>query len=429
MIGHALDAAFAAGAERAVVVVGYQRRAVEQWVREAFPDRPVKFVVQDEQLGTAHAVWSAREFLESGPERTLIQYGDVPAMDGETLRSFVETAEHSRAPLALMTARPEENAEYGRILRDEEDDVLGVVEYADATPRQREIDEVNAGFYVADTPFLTEHLPRICSGAAETAQEEYYLPDLVEIAVESEGAHAWECPEAARIHGVNTRTDLAEVTDAMRRRINRTWMEAGVTMIDPSATYVEPEVELSRDVVLYPDVHLRGETVVGEGTVVENGSVLRDAKLAADVHIKPHCFVEEAEIDSGTNVGPSAHLRPGADVGRNCKVGNYVEVKKARLEDGVKAGHLTYLGDAHVGEGANIGAGTITCNYDGEEKHETRIGPRAFIGSNSSLVAPVEIGERAYVGAGSTITEDVPDRALGVGRGRQRNIEEWAEDE
>jgi bifunctional UDP-N-acetylglucosamine pyrophosphorylase/glucosamine-1-phosphate N-acetyltransferase len=181
--------------------------------------------------------------------------------------------------------------------------------------------------------------------------------------------------------------------------------------------------------VLHPGVDLRGETSVGPGTVVENGSVLRDCEIADDVHIKPHCVLEEANVDSGTEIGPSAHLRPGADIGKHCKVGNYVEIKKARLEDGVKAGHLTYLGDAHVGEGTNVGAGTITCNYDGEQKHETHIGPGAFIGSNSSLVAPLEVGEGAYIGAGSTITEDVPDRALGVGRGHQRNIENWSDAE
>lgn len=429
MIGHALEAAFEAGAERAVVVTGYQRRKVEEWIRNHFGDRPVAFVEQEEQLGTAHAVWAAREYLESGPEYTLVQYGDAPTMDGETLREFAEKTMASRAPLGLMTAFPQDPGSYGRIVRTEQGELRAVVEYADATPEERSIGEVNAGFYAAKTSLLHEHLPTICSGAAETAQEEYYLTDLVEIAVESAGAFGWECPDPGRIHGVNTRMDLAEVTAAMQERINRRWMEEGVTMIDPSTTYVEPDVELGRDVVLHPGVHLRGDTSVGPGTVVENGSVLRDCEIAGDVHIKPHCFLEEASVDSGTNVGPSAHLRPGADIGKNCKVGNYVEVKKARLEDGVKAGHLTYLGDAHIGEGTNVGAGTITCNYDGEEKHETRIGPGAFIGSNASLVAPLRVGEGAYIGAGSTITEDVPDRALGVGRGRQRNIEEWAESE
>ncbi|MFB6351376.1 MAG: DapH/DapD/GlmU-related protein, partial [Bradymonadaceae bacterium] len=253
--------------------------------------------------------------------------------------------------------------------------------------------------------------------------------DLVERAVEDQGVFGWECPDPEVIQGVNTRADLAEVTDIARDRINRRWMEAGVTMIDPATTYVEPDVELAEDVILHPGVDLRGETTVGPGTVVENGSVIRDCEIAGDVHVKPNCDLEDSSVDSGTNVGPFAHLRPGSKDGKHCKVGNYVEVKKSTLEDGVKVGHLTYLGNAHVKRKANIGAGTITCNYDGEDKHRTVIGEEAFIGSNSSLVAPVEIGDGAYVGAGSTITEDVPGGDLGVGRGRQRNVEGWAEDE
>ena len=427
MIGHAVRAAFGAGAERAIVVTGYNRENVESWLVENEDGERLEFVYQEEQLGTGHAVWTAEEFLRDGPDYTLIQYGDVPLMDGGTLENFAELTIDSRRPLGLMTARVEDPDEYGRVVRDEDGEVLGVVEYADASPQQRQIDEINAGFYVARKDFLLEHLPEICSGDAENAQQEYYLTDLIEIAVETEGVFGWECPDPRIIEGVNTRADLAEVSEVARGFVNRRWMEEGVTMLDPDNTYVELDVELENDVTLHPGVHLRGDTAIGSGTVVENGSVIRDCEIAGEVHIKPNCHLEESKVDSGTNVGPFAHLRPGSDIGKNCKVGNYVEVKKSRLEDGVKAGHLTYLGDAHVKERANIGAGTITCNYDGEEKHRTEIGKEAFIGSNSSLVAPVKIGDGAYVGAGSTITDDVPGKALGLGRGRQRNIDEWAD--
>lgn len=427
MIDYAVRAALDAGARRAVVVTGYQRDKVEGWLRNRpYADR-LEFAVQDRQLGTAHAVWMAEPYLDDGPEYTIVQYGDVPLMDAETLETFAERTINSRHHLGLMTAVLDDPKKYGRVVRDDAGDLLRIVEYADATLEERKIDEINAGFYVAHSSFLAEHLSTICSGPAETAQEEYYLTELVELAAEAEGTFGFQCDETFRIEGVNTRADLAEVTDEMRRQINETWMQEGVTMIDPSATYVEPSVELSNDVVLHPGVQLIGETTIASGAVVENGSVLRDTSIGPDVHVKAHSYLEEATVDSGTSIGPSAHLRPGSDIGKDCKVGNYVEVKKSRLEDGVKAGHLTYLGDAHVGERANVGAGTITCNYDGEQKHRTEIGAEAFIGSNSSLVAPLRIGEGAYIGAGSTITEDVPPAALGIGRGRQCTIENWAD--
>ncbi len=429
MISWAVQAALEAGAERAVVVTGYQRERVEGWLVDHEDAERIEFTVQDEQLGTGHAVWMAEEYLREGPKYTLIQYGDVPLMDANTLGAFVQDTADSRRPVGLMTALLDDPAQYGRIVRDGDGDIVDIVEYADASPDQRAIDEINAGFYTAATDFLVDHLPEIVAGDPDNAQQEYYLTDLIERAVDSHGVFGFECPDPHRIQGVNTRDDLAGVTEFARNQINREWMEAGVTMLDPSSTYVEPTIELARDVVLHPGVELRGETAIGSGTVVENGAVIRDSEIAGDVHVKPNCDLNKASVDSGTSLGPFAHLRPGADIGKNCKVGNYVEVKKSRLEDGVQAGHHTYLGDAHVGEGTNVGAGTITCNYDGEEKHRTSIGEEAFIGSNTSLVAPVEIGDGAYIGAGSTITEDVPADALGVARGRQNNIEGWTRDE
>lgn len=429
MIDYSIRAALGAGADRAVVIVGYGRDRVRDWIETQPYGDDVEFAVQEEQRGTGHAVWCAEDYLDDGPDTTLILSGDVPLMEAETLRDFAQSAEASGAPMAVMTAVLDDPAAYGRVVRDDEGGrVQKIVEYADATERQRQIDEINAGFYAADTSFLADMLPDMCRGEPDTAQGEYYLTDLVELAARRGGATGWQVGDPRLIQGVNTRADLAEAIDIARSRINRRWMEEGVTFIDPESTHVGPDVELARDVVLHPAVQLQGETEIGEGTVVENGSVIRDSRLDSEVYVKAHCYVNRSKVGSGTQLGPFAHLRPGADIGRDCKVGNYVEVKKSTLEDGVKAGHLTYLGDAHLGEKTNVGAGTITCNYDGETKHRTEIGREAFIGSNASLVAPVEVEDGAYIGAGSTVTDDVPSEALAVGRGRQRNVEDWASD-
>lgn len=431
MIGHAVRAALNAGAERVVSVVGYGRRDVESWLDSHEASERIAFAVQDDQLGTGHAVWAAESYLRDGPEYTLITYGDVPLVKGETLEAFVQTVHDSGRPLGVMTARVDDPSGYGRILRRDDGDVFGIVEETDTNPQQAEIDEINAGLYVARTDFLLEALPQIIDGSPDNAQDEYYLTDLVEIAAGQPegGVFGFPVDNPADIKGVNTRADLADATGMLRRRINRRWMDEGVTIVDPTTTFIEPGVELGRDVVLQPGVHLRGETEIGDGTLVEDGSVIRDSTIGADVHVKPHCVIEESSVDSNTSLGPSAHLRPGADIGSNCKVGNFVEVKKARLDDGVKAGHLAYIGDAHLGARTNVGAGTITCNYDGQDKHLTETGEDVFIGSNASLVAPVRLGDGAYVGAGSTITEDVPSKALAVARGRQRNIEGWADEQ
>jgi bifunctional UDP-N-acetylglucosamine pyrophosphorylase/glucosamine-1-phosphate N-acetyltransferase len=430
MIGWVVESAIEAGADRVVCVLGYGRDEVEGWLRENVDADKIEVAIQEEQLGTAHAVWAAREWLQGddAPKFTAILSGDVPNMDAETMTRFFERTENQRVPLGLVTAVLDDPASYGRILRDADEEVTGIIEYADATPEQRDVDEINAGVYFARTDFLRDHLPLICEGPADTAQGEYYLTDLVAMAYEKVGAFGWKAPELRTIQGVNTRAQLADATAFARERINRRWMEFGVTMIDPTTTYVEPTVELAVDVTLYPGVHLKGDTRIGAGATVENGTVVTDSHLASESHIKANCYITEAEVGSHTSIGPMAQLRPGSDIGHGCKVGNFVEVKKSRLEDGVKAGHLSYLGDAHIGADTNVGAGTITCNYDGENKHKTIIGERCFIGSNTALVAPVELADDAYIGAGSTITDDVPSRALAVARGRQRNIDDWNEE-
>jgi bifunctional UDP-N-acetylglucosamine pyrophosphorylase/glucosamine-1-phosphate N-acetyltransferase len=425
MVAYAVDAALEAGAERVVVVLGYGREQVQSWLEEHRDSERIKFAVQENQLGTAHAVYAARDYFDAAPEYTAILSGDVPNMNAEALGDFVTKTANSMYPLGMMTAKLDDPAHYGRVLRNPDGEVTGVIEYKDATEKQRQVDEINAGFYAVETEFLARYLPEICEGPADNAQGEYYLTDLIAVAANHAGVHGWIIDDIGLIQGVNTRRDLAEATRFAQKRINQKWMDEGVTFIDPDATYIEPDVQLGTDVTLYPGVHLKGQTRIGSGTVVENGSVITDCQLAANVHVKANCYLTLARVDSGTALGPFAHLRPGSDIGKDCKVGNFVEVKKSKFEDGVKAGHLSYLGDAHLGKGTNVGAGTITCNYDGKKKHRTEVGEGSFIGSNTAIVAPAKLGKKAYIGAGSVITDEVPDESLAIARGRQKNFDGW----
>lgn len=422
MIEWVARAALDAGCESVVAIVGHQRDVVRAHLERRFGDR-VAFAVQEPQLGTGHAVFCAVPELEGRADRTLILSGDVPNMQPATLEAFLAASD--RWTLSVMTAVLEDAARYGRIVRDA-DNVCAIVEYADATPPQRAIREINTGFYVVDTTFLCAELQKLCAGTADNAQGEFYLTDLVAVAAERGEATAWVLDDIEQMQGVNTRAQLAAAAAWRRTRINRDWMEAGVTMVDPATTYVDADVELAPDVVLHPGVQLLGNTRIAEGTTVASSCVVEDSELGAAVELLPFCHLEQARVETGARLGPMCHLRPGADIGEGCHVGNFVEVKKSRLDAGAKANHHSYIGDGHVGAGANIGAGTIFCNYDGYRKHRTVVGAGAFIGSNSALVAPVTVGDNAYVAAGSVLTGDVPEDALGVARGRQRNIADWA---
>ena len=422
MIEWVARAAFDAGCEKVIIIVGHQREIVQAHLEAKFGDR-VEFAIQQPQLGTGHAVYQAVPLLDGDVARTLILSGDVPNMTAQTLRDFVEAS--AGFELSVMTAVLDDAAKYGRIMR-EGDAVRGIVEWADATDEQREIREINTGFYVVNTEFLCTELEKLCAGETDNAQGEYYLTDIVGVAAGRGLATAWILDDVAQMQGVNTRTQLAEAAAWRRARINEAWMDAGVTMIDPGNTYIDADVVLAADVLLHPGVQLIGETTIGSGTTIGNSSVIEHSSIAEDVTILPFCHFESARVEDGARIGPMCHLRPGADIGRECHVGNFVEVKKTRLDEGAKANHHSYLGDGHVGAGANVGAGTIFCNYDGYNKHRTTIGAGAFIGSNSALVAPVDIGDGAYVAAGSVVTGDVPADALGVARGKQRNIAGWA---
>jgi bifunctional UDP-N-acetylglucosamine pyrophosphorylase / glucosamine-1-phosphate N-acetyltransferase len=418
LLAYPLDACRAAAVPRIVAVVGHQAEEVEK--RLSAPD--LSFALQAEQRGTGDAVLAARGALADFSGTVLILSGDVPLIRGETLVSLLEAHRSSGALVTVLSMTPAEPAGYGRLLRDRQGTLRRIVEERDADPGTRAIREVNTGTYAVRAPWIWGALENLTAG---NEQGEFYLTDVVEAAAREGGAQSLLLQEPEEVMGINSRVHLADAAAALRRRINGRWMEAGVSLEDPSTTWIEPGVVLAPDVTLGPGCRLAGETRVASGARLEQGCVVTDSDIGPGAHLKPYCVLSEARVAAGAQVGPFAHLRPGADVGEGAHVGNFVELKKARLGRGSKANHLTYLGDTEVGEGANIGAGTITCNYDGSAKHRTVIGDGAFIGSNASLVAPVSVGSGATIAAGSTITADVPDGALGIGRGRQQNVQGW----
>lgn len=428
MLHWVLDAARDAGCEHVLVVVGYGAEEVKASAPADEGTRGyVTWVEQREQLGTGHALAQAEAALaELGVDDALLLVlsGDVPMVRPETLDALAGAASDGGS---LAVATLEDPGALGRVLaRDDDPRSLDrIVEASDATEEELAVRRVNAGLYALPAPAVFDDLRRVGRG---NAQGEIYLTDALGVAAgDGRRVTLHELDDFAEALGVNDRRDQARVHGLLVRRHLETLMDAGVTVLDPSRTVVEPTVEVGRDAVLHPGVSLHGRTVVGEGASLHQGVWARDAEIAAGAEILPYSTLESARVESGCRVGPFARLRPGALMRRGSSVGNFVELKKTVMGPGAKAGHLAYLGDAEVGEGANIGAGTITCNYDGRSKHRTSIGKGAFVGSDTMLVAPVDVGDEATTGAGSVITHDVPRGALGLGRARQRVIEGWAE--
>ena len=405
-----------------ILVVGHQRESVKGAIGER-----ARYATQDQQLGTGHAVLQAASLLEGESlkgGRILILSGDVPLTRAETLRGLLD--EHSRSgnALTLLTMRLDDPAMYGRIIRDASGSVLRIVEAKDATPEQKVINEVNAGIYVFDAEGLFENLRHL---STNNAQGEYYLTDLLAVlrqAGQRVGAVVVDDPIEAL--GVNSREDLAAVEGEIQRRVIERLMKEGVTFRNPQTVVIDSTVFIGNDTVIYPFVTLEGKTTIGSRSVIEPGVHLVDMTVGDDVHIKTGTVAEESVIGAHATVGPYAHLRAGTRLGAHVKIGNFVETKKAFFDEGAKASHLSYIGDAEIGRDVNIGAGTITCNYDGVNKHKTILEDGVFIGSDTQLVAPVRIGKGAYVGAGSTITKDVPADALALSRVPQRVVEGWA---
>jgi bifunctional UDP-N-acetylglucosamine pyrophosphorylase / glucosamine-1-phosphate N-acetyltransferase len=402
------------GAAPVVVVLGYQRDEVEGVLVARFGADAIAVVEQAQQRGTGHAVRLAMPALEGFEGVVLVLYGDVPLLRKETLQELVGTARRYQC-LAIVTATPGDATGYGRVVRDSRGHVTSVVEEKDATSEERALTEVNAGIYAAPASFLRKATAGL---VAKNAQGEYYLTDVIAVASRSVGVSTVEA--AARdVAGINDRAQLADAELTMRARLARHW-QTHATLRDPATIVVEPDVTIDVDAEIGRNVTLRGTTRVGRGARVEEGSILVDTDVGAHAHVKPYTLAEGAKIGAGAIVGPFARLRPGADVGPEAHVGNFVELKKTVLGRGSKANHLTYLGDAVIGEDVNIGAGTITCNYNGYEKRATIIEDGAFIGSGSELVAPVRVGRRAVVAAGTTVTRDVPEGALAIARTEQK---------
>jgi bifunctional UDP-N-acetylglucosamine pyrophosphorylase/glucosamine-1-phosphate N-acetyltransferase len=418
-----VKAALDAGANPVVVVVGHQAEAVEAALVASLPGAPIRFAVQEQQLGTAHAVLAARRALRGFDGPVAILSGDTPLLESATLLSVVRTRARARAPLAFATMTLEAPRGYGRLVRDAGGRPARIVEEKDASDAERAVREVNAGLYCADAAFLWKGLSRV---SADNAQGEFYLTDLVALAARRDGAVPVEVP-VEQASGVNDREELARAGKVLLRRRARALMRAGVTIEDPDRFDCDEGVVIQPDVIVEPGARLLGRTQIGAGTRIGAGAILRDVIVGPQVTVNPYTVAEKSSIAARAIVGPFSRLRPGSDIREGAHLGNFVETKKTVVGRGSKANHLAYLGDTTVGEGANIGAGTITCNYDGEKKHPTTIGSGAFVGSDSILVAPIEIGDGAYVAAGSVLTEKVPPGALALGRARQVTKEGWVQ--
>jgi len=420
--------------DRMAVVVGHQNDQVQQVIEAAINEKQrrtqVSIVEQREQLGTGHAVLQTRPVFAVGtrgaPSRYLILNGDTPLLSEATVRELLRVHEAERAGITILTAVLKDASGYGRVVRTRSSgkDISRIVEDRDATADEQIIREINVGTYVVDGAFLFDALEKL---DPSNAQGEYYLTDLIRIAVDQgRRVAAVVLDNPAEGLGVNTRQQLAEAEQVVRQQIRERWLEAGVTMIDPVSTWIDAGVTIEKDTVLHPNVTLEGATTVGEDCVIRSYSRLSDCTVGNRVHVLDHCVLRESVIEDDAVLGPFVHLRPGVLVRRKAKVGNFVEMKKTDLGEGSKANHLSYLGDAKIGKGVNIGAGTITCNYDGIRKSQTVIGDDVFVGSDTQLIAPVTVGSGAVIAAGTTVTEDVPADALVISRVPQVNRAGWA---
>lgn len=419
MIMYVLDAVEAAGAAPVLVVVGYRADLVEKAVGERG-----ECVVQAEQLGTGHAVMQVEDALGDYDGIVAVIAGDAVFLSGEDLMALVHGHQEGKASATVLSAILDDPSGYGRIVRGARDEVMGIVEERDASPEEAAISEVNSSIYCFDRQDLFDTLRDI---VPNNAQREYYLTDVIGLMTKRGlPVRVVRAKDPLLAQGINTRAQLAEAERIFRDRVRRRLMMSGVTLVDPPSTFVDFDAVIGRDTVVFPFTIIRGKTTIGEDCAIGPFVRMVNTRVADGASVE-NAVAIEATIGPGATVGPYSHLRPGTVLKENAKVGTFVEVKKSVIGKGSKIPHQTYLGDATVGEGVNVGAGTITCNYDGWQKHPTIIEDDAFIGSNSNLVAPVKIGKGAYVAAGSTITRDVPDGALGIARGMQRDIPGWTE--
>jgi bifunctional UDP-N-acetylglucosamine pyrophosphorylase/glucosamine-1-phosphate N-acetyltransferase len=417
MVSHVLELCRSLGVKRTLVIIGHQAERV----REALGGMPLEFILQAEQRGTGHAVLQAESALQGFEGDVLVLSGDVPLLSRELVERLVATHGKARAHATLISTRPADPQGYGRILRDRRGAFRAIVEEVEATASQRRVSEINAGIYCFRAPQLFAALRQV---KPSRVKQEVYLPEVLPILQKGRARIATVLAEDPReVLGINTRAELAEAYAVVRRRLVDRLMADGVTCVDPQSIHVSSLATVGRDTVLYPQVQIEGRTSIGEGCTIHAGCRIRDSRLGNRVTVLDGCVILQSEIADECSIGPYAHLRPQSRLLRKVKIGNFVEMKKSVLGEGSKVPHLTYVGDATVGSRVNIGAGTITCNYDGFAKHQTIIEDEVFIGSNSSLVAPLKIGRGAIVAAGSAITQEVPPDALAFGRAQQVNKE------
>ena len=419
MLRHVLDAAKAAGARRNIVVVGFGGEEVEQAIGDQ-----AEFVTQAEQLGTGHAVLQAKELLSGEKGTLMVLCGDTPLLTGNLLKKLYQAHEESGAKATVLTAIMPDAAGYGRIIRTADGSVEKIVEHKDATEEERKVREVNSGIYCFDTKALFEALAKVKN---DNAQGEYYLPDVLEILRNGgEKIRAVAADDYEETLGINSRSQLAGAEKILRHRKNEELMAEGVTIMDPDTTFIDADVAIGQDTVIYPFTWIEGKTVIGENCVLGPSSRFQDMVIGNGVTAQ-FVYGHECEVADGVTMGPYVHLRPDTKLAKGVKIGNFVEVKNSNIGEGTKLPHLSYIGDCDMGANVNMGCGTITVNYDGKKKFRTVVGDNAFIGCNSNLVAPVTVEDGAYIGAGSTITKRVPKDNLAIARSRQTNIEGWAD--
>lgn len=419
MAAHIGRAMKALGISHPILVVGHGADAMTLAFGSEYT-----YVRQETQEGTGHAVMQAMPKLVDFNGPVLVTPGDTPLLDEGALRELVDTHHAQGAAVTVATFHLPDAGSYGRLVRDTEGNPVGIVEAKDCTPEQRKITEINSAVYCMDAEVLRKYLPRLDKN---NRQNEYYLTDVVRLAAQDGLKIAAQVfPDDTIFGGVNDRFQLAQVAEVMRRRILERHCKNGVTIIDLNTTFIEPDVQIEPDAQIEPLTILKGHTTIGTGTIIGPDTTVQDAQIGREcVVLRSH--LNRCVVGDGTKIGPFAHIRPGSDLGNNVKIGNFVETKKSTLADGVSASHLSYIGDAEVGERTNIGAGTITCNYDGFAKHRTTIGRDVFVGSNSTLVAPIKLGDRSFVAAGSVITRNLADGSLGIGRSRTDEKVGWAD--
>lgn len=419
MVQHVVDQISSLQMKQMVAVVGHGAEKVQEQLGDH-----IQYVLQEEQLGTAHAVMQAEEVLANEEGVTLVVCGDTPLITSETMEKLLAEHESLGAKATILTAKPEDPTGYGRIIRNSEGTVERNVEHKDATEEERKVTEINTGTYCFDNKALFDALKKVNN---DNVQGEYYLPDVIEILKNAgEVVAAYQTPDFDETLGVNDRVALSKAESFMKKRINERHMRNGVTLIDPEQTYISDDAEIGSDTVIYPGTVILGNTKIGEENIIGPQSEIKDSVVGNGNTIR-QSVIHDSEVGNETAIGPFAHIRPKSVLENNVKIGNFVEVKKSVMSTGSKASHLSYIGDAEIGKDVNLGCGSITVNYDGKNKFLTKVEDGAFIGCNSNLVAPVTVGKNAYVAAGSTITDDVPAESLSIARSRQTVKENYVQ--